>query len=212
MPWPDTWSLVIDAKGAHMLDRKCVTEAKALEVVRYGGCSGESTINRKRPLEADTAAASLKWRKTLRVDRDEGHRDTGEILPWWYMRQLRGNGCDDDHRSDLHIPEVVKAGEWRRLALDDIKRRRAATGDILRGARARKGQRVVWSDSDGDELERGHNAGALGEGGVDERSQGGRPERCASMRGSTGDGSVAVAAEAVERVTGLDGELSQARA
>jgi hypothetical protein len=211
-PWPDTWSLVINTNGTHMLDDKCVMEAKALEAIKYGSSANEPAHRRKRQLETDTAAANLKWRKTLRVDRDRGQRETGDALPWWFMKRLRGEAWEDEQGSDLHLPKVTQADEWRKLALDDIKRRRAATGDILRGARARKGQRVVWSDSDGDGLEPRHSAGALGEGGAEEYSRGGSLASDDLMKGSAGDKSVAVAADAAERATGLDGVHTQVRA
>ena len=212
MSWPDLWSLVIDAGGTHMLDARCVAEAKALEKIKYGESTNELVEGDRRTPEASKAAANLKWRKALRVDRDEGQRDTGEAAPWWYMVQLRGGAWGGEQGDDLPLPKVTSADEWRRLALDDIKRRRAAAGDALRGARARKGQRVVWSDSDGDESESGRSAGALGKGGVDERLGGGSPTNDASMKGSAGDDSVAEAAEAAERSTGLDGERSHVRA
>ena len=134
------------------------------------------------------------------------------MLSWWYKAELRGGGQDDEQESDLHLPQVTHSDEWRRLALHDLRRRRQAAGDILRGARARKGQRVVWSDSESDEPAMGHGAGAPSEGCVEARLRGGRPDNDASVRGSAGGESVAVAADAVERATGLDGVHPQVRA
>ena len=51
------------------------------------------------------------------------------------------------------LPRIQQPDVWRRMALNDLKRRRERAGDILRGARVRKGQRVVLSE-DEDEQQR----------------------------------------------------------
>ena len=70
----------------------------------------------------------------------------------------------------------------------------------------------MWSDSDDDELEPGHSAGALGEEGVEAGLRGGSSAGSDSMRGSAGGMSAAVVTDTVERAKGLDGVQAQVRA
>ena len=89
----------------------------------------------------------------------------------------------------------------------DLKRRRGKAEDLLSGARARKGQRVVWSDSS-EEEESGAQRGHAGEGGRGSTCSEGQLRARDVSGGSAGGKSVAVVAEAAERVTGLDGDQS----
>ena len=100
------------------------------------------------------AAATLKWRKSLRKARGGERRGAGELLPWWYAAQLRSSGLatiEEGEEEELPLPRIEQKSEWRRLALQDLKRRRAVAGDILKGMTLQKVYRTVWSDSEEEE-------------------------------------------------------------
>ena len=104
---------VISEQGVPILNDRCVEEARALEHSKYVDSSAPANRGKRRREAETVAAANLKWRRTLRVDRDATNRDTGVGLPWWYRAQIVGDDEDDEPPLPKVMQERACGDEWR---------------------------------------------------------------------------------------------------
>ena len=185
-PWKDSWvpvrSATVGAGGqqvmARMMTGELEREAVAMEKLKYGTvATGGRT---KRPAEAAAEGQTerkmaRKWQGALRGQRAAaGMR---EISTGRWRRKVAGSrqlasGCSSESESDLDEAGMERL---RLRALSDVRRRRAATADILVSGRKRPRHSVVYSegsDSDGAVCDR--KAASRGsEAGDDERADSG---------------------------------------